>query len=174
MMLKGVITFVCGQWFRLLVYITDIVIYVVMRNDIPESCALRCDEGTFYCLVFSLSYVFSAFLILWVRIIYIFNYVGFIRGIRKQGRFKCTKERNLNLEIWKFSVNPNEHRIYSLKNLVLGCWGFFVTELCVLQCSKVTDVDYNTCGHVIRKSWFCFSKTKGQTSTEKLLLACYI
>lgn len=110
---KGVITFVCGQWFRLLVYITDIVIYVVMRNDIPESCALRCDEGTFYCLVFSLSYVFSAFLILWVRIIYIFNYVGFIRGIRKQGRFKCTKERNLNLEIWKFSVNPNEHRIYS-------------------------------------------------------------
>lgn len=50
------------------------------------------------------------------------------------------------------------------------CWGFFVTELCVLLCSKVTDVDYNTCGHVIRKSWFCFSKTKGQTSTEKLFL----
>lgn len=48
-----------------------------------------------------------------------------------------------------------------------------MTELCVLQCSKVTDVDYvdyNTCGHVIRKSWFCFSKTKGQTSTEKLFL----
>lgn len=57
MMLKGVMTFVCGQWFRLLLYITDIVIYVVMRNDIPESCALRCDEGTFFSLVFSLSYV---------------------------------------------------------------------------------------------------------------------
>lgn len=105
--------YVCLWAMIQIVYITDIVIYVVMRNDIPESCALRCDEGTFYCLVFSLSYVFSAFLILWVRIIYIFNYVGFIRGIRKQGRFKCRKERNLNLEIWKFSVNPNEHRIYS-------------------------------------------------------------
>lgn len=46
------------------IYITDTVIYVVMRNDIPESCALRCDEGTFFCLVFSLSYVFSAFFIL--------------------------------------------------------------------------------------------------------------
>lgn len=62
---------------------------------------------------------FSAFFILWVYVLYIFNYVGFIRGIRKQGRFSCTKERNLNLEIWKFSVNPKEHRIFSLKNLSL-------------------------------------------------------
>lgn len=65
------------------VYIIDIVIYVVMWNDILESCVLRCDEGIFYCFVFLLSYVFSVFFILWVCIIYIFNYVGFIRGIRK-------------------------------------------------------------------------------------------
>lgn len=170
MMLKGVITFVCGQWFRLLVYITDIVIYVVMRNDIPGSCALGCDEGTFYCLVFSLSYVFSAFLILWVRIIYIFNYVGFIRGIRKQGRFKCTKERNLNLEIWKFSVNPNKHRIYSYKTWFWGVEGSLWPS-CVYYCA-VRWLMLITI-HVVMlfaSHGFVFSKTKGQTSTEKLFL----